>query len=70
MEYDNRNRGALFKNDRKAPGTKQPDYRGTIDVDGVEYELAGWVRESKKGVKFLSLSVKPGDARGPADGGF
>lgn len=57
-EYDNTDRGVLFKNDRKKPGTKQPDYQGSINVGGTEYELAGWVNESKKtGKKFLSLKV-------------
>lgn len=62
-QYDNTNHGVLFKNDRKQPGTKQPDYRGKLDVDGVELEIAGWVRESKTGKKFLSLVVKAPDER-------
>jgi hypothetical protein len=61
MEYENRNRGALFKNDRKAD-EKDRDYAGTLDVDGTEYWLSGWVRTSKSGQKYLSLSVKPKQA--------
>lgn len=61
MEYDNTNKGALFKNDRKEQDT-HPDYNGSINVGGEEYWLNAWVKESKKdGKKFFSLSVKPKD---------
>jgi len=55
-EYDNTNRGALFRNEQRKT-EKHPDYTGTIDIEGVEYRLAGWVRESKQGRKFLSLAA-------------
>ena len=58
MSYDNTNKGALFKNTRKE-GEKHPDYRGEINVNGVDLEIAAWLRESKKGQKYLSLSVGP-----------
>lgn len=61
MTYDNTNRGALFRNDRKEKGT-HPDYTGTINVDGVDYYLSAWLKEGKKG-KFFSLSVKPKETR-------
>lgn len=58
MEYDNTNKGSLFKNDRKELDT-HPDYNGSINVGGEEYWLNAWVKESKKdGKKFFSLSVK------------
>jgi hypothetical protein len=58
MPYDNKLSGALFKNDRKEPGSKQPDYTGTFtDADNVEWRLAGWIQESKAGTKFLKLKV-------------
>lgn len=56
-EYDNTNRGALFVNDRKERDT-QPDRTGSLNVDGVEYFIDGWLKESRDGKKFLSLSVK------------
>jgi len=59
MEYDNTNRGSLFKNDRKEQDSHS-DYNGTINIEGVEYYINAWVKESKKdGKKFFSLSVKP-----------
>ena len=57
MEFDNTNRGSLFKNDRK-DDAKFPDYKGSINVDGTEYWLSAWIKVSKDGAKFMSLSVK------------
>ena len=57
-EYDDTNRGVLFRNDRKE-SDRQPDYKGSINVDGVEYWLSAWLKESKTGTKFMSLSVNP-----------
>jgi uncharacterized protein (DUF736 family) len=61
MPYDNTNRGALFKNDEKAKD-EQPDYRGRLNVDGVEFWLSGWIKTSKAGAKFMSLNVQPKQA--------
>lgn len=56
-DYDNTNRGILFENDRKR-SDKHPDFRGSINVDGRDYWLSGWEKETKKG-PALSLSVEP-----------
>lgn len=64
MAYDNTNTGALFKAKERATD-KHPEYTGTINVEGREYWLAGWVKESKQGQKYFSLSVKSKDK--PAD---
>lgn len=55
-QYDNTNRGALFKNDRKETD-KQPDYTGKINVKGTEQRLAGWIRQSKSGQTYLSIEA-------------
>ena len=63
-QYDNTNRGSLFKNDQKQQDT-HADYNGSINIEGVEYWLNAWIKESKKdGKKFFSLSVKPKNANG------
>ena len=53
--------GSLFRN-RKASSEKAPQYRGDakVAIDGheVEIEIAGWMKLTKNGDKFLSLSVK------------
>jgi uncharacterized protein (DUF736 family) len=59
-DFDNTNRGAIFKNDRKE-GENDPDFKGTLNVDGVEHCINGWRKTSKSGVKFLSLSIMPKD---------
>ena len=58
MDYDNTNRGALFKNDRKEKET-QPDYRGDINVNGSEMWISAWLKTSKDGKTYMSLSVQP-----------
>jgi hypothetical protein len=62
-DFDNTNRGALFKNtdDDKVEG-KHPDYRGNINVDGTEYWLSAWLKTSKNGMKYMLLSIKPKNA--------
>lgn len=57
-DFDNTNRGVLFVNDKKEPGDKKPDRTGSLNVDGVEYFIDGWLRKSQAGATFLSLSVK------------
>lgn len=57
-EFDNEMRFALFKND-KAGNEKRPDYRGTMQIAGVEYELSAWIRDAKNGTRFMSGQVQP-----------
>jgi uncharacterized protein (DUF736 family) len=52
------NEGVIFKNDKKPEGSKQPDYRGNIDCDGVKKEIALWIREAKEsGKKYFSVKI-------------
>jgi uncharacterized protein (DUF736 family) len=69
-DYDNTNSGALFKNEDKE-SEKHPDYRGSINVGGTDFWLSAWLKTSKKGTKFMSLSVQPknGAAKAPAKQG-
>ena len=65
MQYDNTNRGVMFKNDRKEKET-HPDLKGSINIDGKEFWLSGWSRVTGKGDKMLSLSVTPKESQGKA----
>ena len=56
-QYDNTNRGSLFKNDKKTE-EKHPDLSGSVNIEGVEYWISGWSKVSKGGQKFISLSVR------------
>jgi uncharacterized protein (DUF736 family) len=61
-EYDNTNRGVLFKNEDKQ-SDRHADYRGNINVNGQEFWLDAWIKKSKAGKNFMSLSIKPKMAR-------
>ena len=60
QQYDNTNRGVLFRNNRKGQDN-HPDHTGSINIEGKEYYLNAWIKTSKSGDKFFSLSVKPKD---------
>jgi hypothetical protein len=61
-QFDNTNTGTLWRNEQKAD-EKGRDYSGSLDVEGVEYWLSGFVRISRTGgKKFL---VKPKQERIP-----
>lgn len=60
-DFDNTNRGVLFKNDRKEDGDKKPSYTGSLNVDGIEFFLDAWVKKSAAGPSFMSVSVKRKD---------
>ena len=61
-EYDNTNSGALFKNDNKE-SERHPDYKGSLNVGGVDHWVSSWIKVSKSGQRYMSLSVKPKDER-------
>ena len=61
MEYDNTNKGVLFKNDKDGGNPNWPDYKGSININGTEFWLSAWIKKSKEGKAFMSLSI--GDAK-------
>ena len=61
MAYDNTNTFVLFKNKDKAT-EKHPDYKGTLNIEGVEHWASAWVKTSKNGEKFMSGSITPKNA--------
>jgi hypothetical protein len=50
------NTGAIFKNKKKEKDT-HPEYKGTIDVDGVAKEISLWVKKSKAGESYFSVQI-------------
>ena len=48
--------GSMFKNDKKTQ-PNHPDYRGDCKVEGKLYWMSGWIKETKAGAKFLSVSL-------------
>lgn len=78
-DYDNTNRGSIWKNDKKEKDT-HPDFTGSLNVGGVEYWVSAWKRREGASDKApaLTFSVKPKEEqqsisqrampRGPAKG--
>jgi len=53
---------ALFLNNRKEPGTRQPDFNGKIEIDFngqmISGRLSGWNATSKQnGTPYISIQV-------------
>jgi hypothetical protein len=61
--YDNTNSGILTIND-KGDNPNRPDRKGSINVEGVEYWVSGWIKDGKEGSKlegqkYMSLKLEP-----------
>lgn len=69
-EYDNTNRGAIWKNDKKTE-EKHPDFRGELNVEGSEYWVSAWKR--KPGAKesapplTFALTLKESNVKKPVN---
>jgi len=58
MAYEQRDMsGSLFPNQKKQQ-ENHADYNGTVMVDGKEYWLNGWRKETSNGTKWMSLALK------------
>lgn len=56
-KWDNTNRGVLSKNKNKTED-KHPDIKGKINVEGKDYDLAGWSKTNDKGTYYsLKISI-------------
>ena len=66
-DYDNTNRGSVWKNDKKET-EKHPDFTGSVNVEGKEYWVSGWKRRPDQSDKApaLSFSLKAKDESVPA----
>ena len=66
-DYDNERKGVLFKNDDKREGKKDPDYRGSATLNGVDYWVSAWVNTSRRdGSKYMALNYTPKEPSQPA----
>ena len=63
-EYDNTNRGAVWRNDRKETDS-HPDFKGSIDVEGVEYWLSGWQKKpsDKENAPVVKFQIQKKEAK-------
>jgi hypothetical protein len=62
-EYDNTNRGQIWKNsDRKSE--THPHFKGSMNIDGVEYWVSAWTRKEDANPKSpaLTFSFRKKDA--------
>lgn len=55
-QYDNNLTGVLFVNDKQG-NDKRPDWKGSMEIDGVNYWVSGWSRESARG-PLISLKLE------------
>lgn len=61
-QYDNNLTGSLFKND-KGDNEKRPDYKGSCEINGVQYWMSAWIREAgpnskRAGERFMSIKFE------------
>jgi hypothetical protein len=68
-EYDNTNRGSIWKNDKRRDDSNDPDFTGSLNVGGVEYWVSAWRRKEGANPKSpaLSFAVKPKTAQQKQD---
>lgn len=66
MNYDNNNRGGLWKNDRREKET-HPQLKGQAEVDGKQYWVSAWTSngDGNKPIVSLSFTLKEGQASSP-----
>lgn len=63
MSYDNTNRGAIWPNDRMREGKQDPQFTGSLNVEGREYWVKAWRKkpDAKEGAPSLSFVIDPKD---------
>lgn len=70
MAANKNNSGALFKA-REKKTERSPDYNGSINVEGKEFFISGWIKQPKdpQGKPFVSLALTPKTQQAPTSGG-
>ena len=52
------NSGNLFKNTFKEEGSKQPDYKGDVMVNGTIMKASMWVNKDKNGNPYFGIGFQ------------
>ena len=55
MEYDNTNRGQIWKNEDRKSDT-HPQFKGSMNIEGVEYWVSAWTRKPDANPKAPALT--------------
>tara|TARA_R100000008_G_C3545597_1_gene147357 strand:- start:564 stop:845 length:282 start_codon:yes stop_codon:yes gene_type:complete len=55
-KYDKEKQGKLWVNDNKETD-KQPDFTGSVVLEGVKYSLAAWSNMTEGGKKYLGVRI-------------
>jgi hypothetical protein len=53
--FDNSNRGSIWKNEDRKSET-HPQFKGSAEVNGVEYWVSGWLRKADANPKAPDMS--------------
>lgn len=66
-QFDNEKKGTLGENLYKEHD-KHPDMKGRCTINGVDYNISGWMKQGKTG-PFYSLSFSEKQDKKPAEPG-
>ncbi len=57
--------GSLFKNERKQ-AEKQPDYTGTGNFGGYDFQISAWLKKDKNDKTYMSIKFSEPYVKGGA----
>jgi len=61
-QWDKEGQGKLWNNDKKE-SDNQPDFTGSLVLDGVKHSVAGWNNVTKADVTYIGLRIKEWEDR-------
>ena len=69
MAYENKpGQGVMFPRDKQG-NPNRPDYSGTINVAGHDYDISAWEKVARSGGRYISVEVRePYQAQRPQGG--
>ena len=64
MAYEHKDgQGSMFRNEKQ--NDRQPDFKGSIMIGGVLYNVSAWKRTSQNGREYISLQAEERAAAAP-----